>query len=222
MTLGRGSRTCSSPTAASTGLVVPPGRRLHGRSAVVDETTVIAGGAAKLPVVARTTVGYGLTGFEWAVGVPGSIGGAVRMNAGGHGADMKPTRCSTPTSSTSRAGERIASCPPTSCSLSYRHSALTARSNSSWDAASQLDAGRRAHGARRTMAEIVQWRRDNQPGGQNAGSVFTNPDGDSAGRLIDSPPAARACGSAPLRCPTSTPTSSRPTKAAPPPTCSRS
>ena len=35
------------------------------------------------------------------------------------------------------------------------------------------------------MAEIVQWRRDNQPGGQNAGSVFTNPDGDSAGRLID-------------------------------------
>ena len=35
------------------------------------------------------------------------------------------------------------------------------------------------------MLEIVQWRRDNQPGGQNAGSVFTNPPGDSAGRLID-------------------------------------
>ena len=35
------------------------------------------------------------------------------------------------------------------------------------------------------MAEIVQWRRENQPGGQNAGSVFTNPEGDSAGRLID-------------------------------------
>ena len=35
------------------------------------------------------------------------------------------------------------------------------------------------------MLEVVQWRRDNQPGGQNAGSVFTNPEGDSAGRLID-------------------------------------
>ena len=35
------------------------------------------------------------------------------------------------------------------------------------------------------MAEIVQWRRDHQPGGQNAGSVFTNPDDDRAGRLID-------------------------------------
>ena len=35
------------------------------------------------------------------------------------------------------------------------------------------------------VAEIVRWRRENQPGGQNAGSVFTNPPGDSAGRLID-------------------------------------
>ena len=36
-----------------------------------------------------------------------------------------------------------------------------------------------------TLAEIVRWRREHQPGGQNAGSVFTNPAGDSAGRLID-------------------------------------
>ena len=35
------------------------------------------------------------------------------------------------------------------------------------------------------IADIVAWRRENQPGGQNAGSVFTNPDGDSAGRIID-------------------------------------
>ena len=51
-------------------------------------TTVRAGGAASLPVVARRTAAAGLTGFEWAVGVPGSIGGAVRMNAGGHGSDL--------------------------------------------------------------------------------------------------------------------------------------
>jgi UDP-N-acetylmuramate dehydrogenase len=35
------------------------------------------------------------------------------------------------------------------------------------------------------ISEIVRWRRENQPGGQNAGSVFTNPEGDSAGRLIE-------------------------------------
>ena len=44
----------------------------------VDATTVTAGAAAKLPVVARTTVHHGLTGFEWAVGVPGSVGGGRR------------------------------------------------------------------------------------------------------------------------------------------------
>ena len=87
MTLGRGSNMLVADRGFD-GLVV----HMAGDYAainVVDETIVIAGAAAKLPVVARTTVGYGLTGFEWAVGVPGSIGGAVRMNAGGHGADMK-------------------------------------------------------------------------------------------------------------------------------------
>ena len=54
------------------------GRRAGGGS---------AGGGAGLPVLARRTVEAGLTGLEWAVGVPGSVGGAVRMNAGGHGAD---------------------------------------------------------------------------------------------------------------------------------------
>ena len=57
----------------------------------IDGTRVRAGGAAALPVVARHTVRAGLTGFEWAVGVPGSVGGAVRMNAGGHGSDMAAT-----------------------------------------------------------------------------------------------------------------------------------
>ena len=49
---------------------------------------VAVGGGVALPVLARRTAAAGLTGFEWAVGVPGSIGGAVRMNAGGHGSDM--------------------------------------------------------------------------------------------------------------------------------------
>ena len=47
-----------------------------------------------------------------------------------------------------------------------------------------LAAGDRA-AAEAEIAEIVRWRRENQPGGANAGSVFTNPPGDSAGRLID-------------------------------------
>src|SRR6201999_1165914 len=54
----------------------------------IDGDVVPASAAVALPVLARRTVAAGLAGFEWAVGVPGSVGGAVRMNAGGHGSDM--------------------------------------------------------------------------------------------------------------------------------------
>ena len=54
----------------------------------IDGCDVVAGAAVLLPQLARHVVAAGLTGFEWAVGVPGSVGGAVRMNAGGHGGDI--------------------------------------------------------------------------------------------------------------------------------------
>ena len=54
----------------------------------IDGAVVRAGGAVPLPALARQTVEAGLTGLEWAVGVPGSVGGGVRMNAGGHGSDI--------------------------------------------------------------------------------------------------------------------------------------
>src|SRR5439155_1443119 len=52
------------------------------------DARVGAGGAVSLPVLARQTAALGLRGLEWGVGVPGSVGGAVRMNAGGHGSDV--------------------------------------------------------------------------------------------------------------------------------------
>ena len=75
-------------------------------------------------------------------------------------------------------------CPPSSSTSRYRRSAI---------GASQLVVVRRARPAtpaiaarsEAEIADIVRWRRDHQPGGPNAGSVFTNPPGDSAGRLID-------------------------------------
>ena len=67
--------------------------------------------------------------------------------------------------------------------LGYRRSALAAHHLVVW-AELQLAPGDVAAGERE-LADIVAWRRANQPGGQNAGSVFTNPPDDSAGRLID-------------------------------------
>jgi UDP-N-acetylmuramate dehydrogenase len=148
----------------------------------IDGTRVRAGGAAALPVVARQTVRAGLTGFEWAVGVPGSIGGAVRMNAGGHGSDMAATLIEAEIVDLAGGGTAEV-VPAAGLALGYRRSAVGAAQVVVAATVGLAEGDRKA--GERTLSEIVGWRRANQPGGQNAGSVFTNPPGDSAGRLID-------------------------------------
>ena len=142
---------------------------------------VVAGGRASLPVVARRSAAAGLTGFEWAVGVPGSIGGAVRMNAGGHGSDMAASLRWVRVVDVAN-GEDV-TVPVSELDLSYRRSALRP-TQVVVEACLGLRHGDRV-AAEAEIGEIVRWRREHQPGGANAGSVFTNPEGDSAGRLID-------------------------------------
>ena len=62
--------------------------RIIGRRTVTTERAQAIAAAAVATTEARRTAAAGLRGFEWAVGVPGTVGGAVRMNAGGHGADI--------------------------------------------------------------------------------------------------------------------------------------
>ena len=148
----------------------------------VDGTRVTAGAAVSLPVLARRTAAAALTGLEWAVGVPGSVGGAVRMNAGGHGSDV----------SRSLAWARVVALGGDDLdgdvgvdrlALGYRRSAITS-THVVTAAAFDLAPGDR-DASEREISEIVRWRREHQPGGANAGSVFANPPGDSAGRLIE-------------------------------------
>jgi UDP-N-acetylmuramate dehydrogenase len=145
-------------------------------------TSVRAGGAAKLPVVARQTAAAGLHGLEWAVGVPGSVGGALRMNAGGHGSDVAAVLSRVGVFELSTGA--LVESGPERLALGYRTSSLRAGDVVVW-AEFALQAGDRAL-AEETVADIVRWRRANQPGGPNAGSVFVNPEGDSAGRLVES------------------------------------
>ena len=146
-----------------------------------EGTTVVAGAGVSLPVLARRTVAESLTGFEWAVGVPGSLGGAVRMNAGGHGSDMASTLVSADTVDLATGEGRRRTLAD--LSLGYRSSSID-QSEVVVEATITLAVGDMVSGEER-LAEVVRGRRENQPGGQNAGSVFTNPVGDSAGRLID-------------------------------------
>ncbi len=147
----------------------------------IRDDLVVAGGSAALPVVARRTVAAALTGFEWAVGVPGSIGGAVRMNAGGHGSDMAAVLERVRVTDL-RSGED-GWVPARTLDLGYRRSSVMPH-QVVVAAELRLAPGDVERG-QRELAEIVAWRRANQPGGTNAGSVFTNPPGDSAGRLIE-------------------------------------
>ena len=149
----------------------------------IDEGTsqVVAGSAAFLPIVARQVTAAGLTGFEWAVGVPGSVGGAVRMNAGGHGSDMAASLVSV-TLFDLATGE-VSTPAAADLSLAYRNSSIRP-DQIVLDATLQLAPGDAEEGST-TLSEIVRWRREHQPGGANGGSVFANPPGQSAGAMID-------------------------------------
>ena len=148
------------------------------------EPIALFGGAVSLPVAARQSVARGLTGFEWAVGVPGSIGGAVRMNAGGHGSDMASSLRLVRLFHLLTGDEVVVAAEH--LGLRFRGSAL-ADHHVVLSATVELSWGHDQAAGEDKIAEIVRWRRERQPGGQNAGSVFVNPvPGEvSAGQLID-------------------------------------
>jgi UDP-N-acetylmuramate dehydrogenase len=142
---------------------------------------VRAGAAVALPVLARRVADAGWSGLSWAVGVPGSIGGAVCMNAGGHGSDM--ASCLVRYSWVDLFSEAGGTDDVSHLGYGYRSSSVTA---SQLVVAAELAVtpGSAAK-EQEAVTAIVRWRRQHQPGGSNAGSVFANPEGDSAGRLIE-------------------------------------
>lgn len=162
-------------------IVLPPDARSDGGAET--DAVVAAGGGVALPVLARRTAAAGITGFEWAVGVPGSVGGAVRMNAGGHGSDMAACLIDVDVFDLESPG--VTTLPAAGLGLRFRASSL-APAHVVVDARLRLTWGDR-EAAEREIAEIVRWRREHQPGGQNCGSVFVNPvPGEvTAGGLID-------------------------------------
>jgi UDP-N-acetylmuramate dehydrogenase len=193
LVIGRGSNMLIADTGFQ-GLAVTfgsfleyidlPDRSDEADNGLVVEPIALFGGSVPLPVAARQSVHRGLTGFEWGVGVPGTIGGAVRMNAGGHGSDMASSLVSARIFHLLRGVE--AHVDAVDLGLRFRGSAiadhhvvLSATLNLGWATDTQV--------AENQLSEIVKWRRENQPGGQNAGSVFVNPvPGEvSAGALID-------------------------------------
>jgi len=181
LVVGKGSNLLVAD-AGFPGLALRLGDR-YGAVACEGES-LVAGAAAAYPVVARRSVAAGLAGLEWAVGIPGSVGGAVRMNAGGHGAETSDVLVAAEIVDLAAGVPAPRRLGRAELGFAYRTSCL-GPSDLVIGAEYRLEAGDRDASAAR-LGEIVRWRRENQPGGQNAGSVFTNPPGDSAGRLVDS------------------------------------
>ena len=180
--VGRGSNLVVSDQGFP-GIVVRMGESFA--TIVVDaeeDSWIIAGAAAPLPTVANFAARRGLSGVEFLVSIPGSIGGAVRMNAGAHGSEISERVSSVRLFDLDRLTleDRKAG----SLGFRYRSSDVTER-HLVVDVTLGLSK-QPSEEIRERMREFRRHREQTQPGAlQNAGSVFKNPPGDSAGRLIE-------------------------------------
>src|SRR5215203_4577843 len=144
--------------------------------------TIEAG--ASFATIARRLSREGYTGLEWAVGIPGTLGGAVVTNAGAYGSSLSDSLVSV---CVIEPGGRPREVPAADFQLAYRESVFTRGLLQNVAVASVTIDLRRddpaAIAAR--VAALDADRKAAQPAGQNTGSVFKNPPGDSAWRLID-------------------------------------
>lgn len=183
--LGGGSNVLVSD-AGIRGLVILNRARRYSLEEAADGTlTLIAEAGASLPFLAGQLAREGAAGFEWAVGVPGTIGGAVVQNAGAWNNEIKDRLLWIEVISPECDLERRAA---ESLDLRYRHSALRALPPAERPviirAAFRLERGDPAALLAR-VADYTARRTASQPRAASGGSTFVNPPGDYAGRLID-------------------------------------
>lgn len=159
--------------------------RCVNRRWTVQGSRVLAEAGLKMMRLARICAEHDLIGFEWAIGVPGTIGGAVYQNAGCWGGQLSDVLVAT---SGLVPGLGPTEWQPAELSLGYRSSAFR---QGQWpgalvaEATIRLEAGD-GTAAKREMARLTAERNRAQPiKSKNCGSVFKNPPNDSAGRLVE-------------------------------------
>ena len=141
-----------------------------------------AGSAVLLSRLSNALVGRGLTGLEFAGGIPGSVGGAVTMNAGAYGGEMAQVLESV--TFLDEAGE-VCTLPASECGFGYRHSIFSRRPGAALAAEFLLEPGD-GEAIRTRMEDLDRRRREKQPlEYPSAGSTFKRPEGHFAGALIE-------------------------------------
>lgn len=161
------------------GMILHTGGMLKDIS--VEGDVIYAQAGALLSTVAKTALEHGLAGMEFAAGIPGTLGGAVCMNAGAYGGEMKDILLDAEV--LTQEGERLV-LPVEELNLSYRHSVIFEKNYVVLAAHIRLSRGDTAE-IKNRMNELAGARRDKQPlEYPSAGSTFKRPEGYFAGKLI--------------------------------------
>jgi UDP-N-acetylmuramate dehydrogenase len=180
LVLGRGSNLVISDSGFP-GIVIRLGMSFSWIRADGPDG-MVAGSATPLPMLANWAARRGLAGVEFAIAIPGSVGGGIFMNAGAHGGEMADVLRSVTVYDLGSNG--LKQLEAAELGLVYRHSELTER-QVVLEASFELERDEEAT-VRSRMDGYRKHRAETQPGAlQNAGSTFKNPDGDSAGRLVE-------------------------------------
>jgi UDP-N-acetylenolpyruvoylglucosamine reductase len=141
-----------------------------------EGTTLVCGGGVRLPSAAAKAAGWGLTGLEFGINIPGTVGGAVRMNANAYGGQLAEVLEWVDVCSAGGSERR----EPSELGFAYRSSAL--RSGEVVARASFALAAADPAGVKATLAEMRGKRREAQPSGiKTFGSTFKNPEPDAPG-----------------------------------------
>ncbi|HWC72180.1 MAG TPA: UDP-N-acetylmuramate dehydrogenase [Actinomycetota bacterium] len=177
--IGKGSNVLVSDRGFE-GLVIRLGRGY--RWAAREGDRLAAGGSMPLPALAGVALRHGLTGLEFGVAIPASLGGSVKMNAGAHGGEMADVIVEIETFRLDEGrAERVAAAD---AGFSYRRTDLAAGAVVT-AATAALRPGPPDR-IRAAMDEARSWRRRTQPLAEpNCGSVFKNPPNGHAAALIE-------------------------------------
>ena len=179
MVMGNGSNILVKDSGYK-GVIVKLGDAFN--SIDIEGTVLVAGSGTLMSQVAKAALDKSLTGFEFASGIPGSLGGAVFMNAGAYGGEMvqivKEARL------VAKDGSREYTLSCDELELSYRHSVLHDTGDIVVSVTLQLEEGNKEE-ISATMKELAAKRNEKQPVHlPSAGSFFKRPEGYFAGKLV--------------------------------------
>jgi UDP-N-acetylmuramate dehydrogenase len=176
--LGNGSDIVVADQGVA-GLVI----RNRARGITVEGEQIVADSGTPMAGLVKRSVSEGLAGLDFGISIPGSLGGAVWANAGAHGGEMRDVVASVEV--WDPADGSLRRLDVGECEFEYRESRFKRSAEIVLSATLSLRRGEPAQIAS-LVAEHQAQRLATQPlADQNAGSVFRNPPGDHAGRLVD-------------------------------------